>query len=721
MLPACGETELNQDRKTAIGSQNNSSNPIDTGLSLPWDKNDGTWMTNGPHSPWGDNRVYSSIDFRKIDVHYGNILAMGDGNLRWEDNFCNGSIVIDHPNGFSTRYMHLKYGTRRAPGAVKRGDVIAQYGRPQIDAACFAVPYGYGHLHLDLFYNGQLVDISDYAIGGWQFRRNGTAYSGCIRNLGNDSLARGWETCQSNSTMMSIVNEGKIGPGDTQLCNSQSLNSKGHSWTPSGGWTGLWGDDDNNGFFVRDTFESDRNTYMQYWWKDGSDGGSGNSWFTYANAVGFRNQNYAYWRFTPPQDGYYDVYVYVPNTNGSSGLGGFPTSRAPNVKYRLNVAGGAELWNTRVDQGAQGGSWVRLSADNRLNPSTAYTLLVADGDTDSSNRRIYWDSAAIKLTRIIDTQPPSLAITSPANNTSVTTAALTITGTTSDNVGVTSLRYQLNSGALQTINNNGGTFSFNVTLVAGSNTIAMSAMDAAGNVRNTSVTVNYQTSPNWTVSTPNLTLPAGVVGGSTTFATFTIGNNGTNSGSPSISSNNLNVIGFGMVDANPIAVGSSKIVTVTAVACTSVGTQTATLTISGGGSPTSPTVNVSRTCTAAIQPPSTPTSLNLTMSSSGRILAAWQESSNTTHYEFQGTFDGSPISFSSPVTANSGNTMSGAVFTWGNNPSDPAKQNKQLCISLRAVNAGGVSSYSSNVCSSYRYYTLSTSTQLNFQQVNISR
>ncbi len=81
----------------------------------------------------------------------------------------------------------------------------------------------------------------------------------------------------------------------------------------------------------------------------------------------------------------------------------------------------------------------------------------------------------------IDTTLPTVTINAPAHNSSIITNTVTVTGTATDNVGVTSLEYTLNGGAAQSfavVN----PFSFTTTnLVVGNNVIVTTAKDAAGN------------------------------------------------------------------------------------------------------------------------------------------------------------------------------------------------------------------------------------------------
>lgn len=88
----------------------------------------------------------------------------------------------------------------------------------------------------------------------------------------------------------------------------------------------------------------------------------------------------------------------------------------------------------------------------------------------------------------IDTVPPTLSVTAPANNLETNQAKVTVTGTTND---VTSspvtLTVKLNSGTAETVTVAAdGKFSKELTLANGSNTITIVATDGAG--KSTTVT-----------------------------------------------------------------------------------------------------------------------------------------------------------------------------------------------------------------------------------------
>lgn len=113
------------------------------------------------------------------------------------------------------------------------------------------------------------------------------------------------------------------------------------------------------------------------------------------------------------------------------------------------------------------------------------TEALADGsNTIKVDASDYDGNAAAQksVTFIIDTVPPTLSITAPANNLVTNQAACTVTGTTNDATSSPcTVTVKLNSGAAEKVTVNAdGTFSKALTLVAGSNTITVVSTDSAG-------------------------------------------------------------------------------------------------------------------------------------------------------------------------------------------------------------------------------------------------
>ncbi|MFU2158910.1 stalk domain-containing protein [Caldisericum sp. AR60] len=87
-----------------------------------------------------------------------------------------------------------------------------------------------------------------------------------------------------------------------------------------------------------------------------------------------------------------------------------------------------------------------------------------------------------------DTTPPTLTVTSPADGSTVNTATVEVTGTATDNVGVTFVAVNYKQVSLLP----DGSFATEVQLNEGANTIVVKAFDAAGNVATKTIKVTYQ-------------------------------------------------------------------------------------------------------------------------------------------------------------------------------------------------------------------------------------
>ncbi|MFH1261867.1 MAG: glycosyl hydrolase family 18 protein [Pseudomonadota bacterium] len=92
-----------------------------------------------------------------------------------------------------------------------------------------------------------------------------------------------------------------------------------------------------------------------------------------------------------------------------------------------------------------------------------------------------------------DTTSPTVAIGSPANNATTTGTSISVTGTASDNVGVTLVAVRVNGGSWQNVNGTSA-WSASISVALGSNSIEAQASDAAGN-KSTIPLVNVTRSP----------------------------------------------------------------------------------------------------------------------------------------------------------------------------------------------------------------------------------
>jgi hypothetical protein len=148
-----------------------------------------------------------------------------------------------------------------------------------------------------------------------------------------------------------------------------------------------------------------------------------------------------------------------------------------------------------------GDPFVNLAGwDLRLVAGTAAidsgTALPATFDTDpAGNTRGAdgaWDIGAFEYVEGGDTTAPIVEITSPTSSVSfdTSTSPLTIGGTASDALGVTSVTWSNAAGGSGTATGT-ATWTLSASLVAGENAITVTAHDAAGNTGTAEVLVNY--------------------------------------------------------------------------------------------------------------------------------------------------------------------------------------------------------------------------------------
>lgn len=108
---------------------------------------------------------------------------------------------------------------------------------------------------------------------------------------------------------------------------------------------------------------------------------------------------------------------------------------------------------------------------------------VSDNDGNAADQK--------SVTFKIDTVPPTLSVTSPADNLITNDTSVTVRGTTNDATSSpVTVKIKLNSGAAEAVTvNSDGSFEKALTLTAGTNTITVTATDGAGKTTTVNRTV----------------------------------------------------------------------------------------------------------------------------------------------------------------------------------------------------------------------------------------
>ncbi|MEI6674471.1 MAG: choice-of-anchor D domain-containing protein [Verrucomicrobiota bacterium] len=165
----------------------------------------------------------------------------------------------------------------------------------------------------------------------------------------------------------------------------------------------------------------------------------------------------------------------------------------------LNIGGTAydNLILAAVYWRSNGGAWTLASStspDNMNRSWSATASLVSGSNTIDikSQDKAGNESAIVTRTVTMDTTLPTVAFTTPASNgTTVYNSSLPLGGTAADNLSVSAVKWRINGGAW-TVASGTSSWSATATLVVGSNTIEIQALDTAGNASvSMSRTVTY--------------------------------------------------------------------------------------------------------------------------------------------------------------------------------------------------------------------------------------
>ncbi|MGA1793427.1 MAG: Ig-like domain-containing protein [Thermoplasmatota archaeon] len=142
-----------------------------------------------------------------------------------------------------------------------------------------------------------------------------------------------------------------------------------------------------------------------------------------------------------------------------------------------------------------------------------YNVTASDGDSLSARAdcSIGGSNSGSTNVNAPDITKPTVMFTSPANNTEVTDPTLTVSGTASDNKGINKVQVKVNEGAWSDAVGK-TTWTRQVTLVEGNNTIHAKAIDTSDNEAETTITVIYNATQPPDETPPGITIMSPVDG-----------------------------------------------------------------------------------------------------------------------------------------------------------------------------------------------------------------
>lgn len=172
------------------------------------------------------------------------------------------------------------------------------------------------------------------------------------------------------------------------------------------------------------------------------------------------------------------------------------TNNKPTIAFTVSDADSGvdpDTISIKIDGGTAITSFTKTASGKNYTCSYTPTTALADGShTIVINASDYDGNAATakSVTFKIDTVPPTLSVTAPAEGLITNKTTVTVSGTTND---VTSSPVTLTVNGKAVTVGSDGTFSTTVTLSSGSNTITIVATDSAGKSTTVTRTVTLDT------------------------------------------------------------------------------------------------------------------------------------------------------------------------------------------------------------------------------------
>lgn len=153
------------------------------------------------------------------------------------------------------------------------------------------------------------------------------------------------------------------------------------------------------------------------------------------------------------------------------------------AKVEVRVNSGA--WKAASGTAAWSSSVTLINGSNRIDAQATDS----SGNTAVASVNVTYEKPAPPPPPV-DGTPPSIAITAPDDGSIFTAADITLNGTASDNVGVARVEARVGSGAWALASGTGN-WTVALVLAEGRNIVEARAADAAGNSRNSTITLYY--------------------------------------------------------------------------------------------------------------------------------------------------------------------------------------------------------------------------------------
>lgn len=155
----------------------------------------------------------------------------------------------------------------------------------------------------------------------------------------------------------------------------------------------------------------------------------------------------------------------------------------------ITIDSGSKVTGASIEKTAIDGGYQCTYTPSAALSDGSHTVKIDASDNDGNA------ATQKSVTFIIDTVAPTLSVTSPVDGTVTNSSAVTVSGTTNDATSSpVTLTVKLNNGSAQNVTvNANGSFSKALTLTPGTNTITITATDAAGKSTTVTRTVKLDT------------------------------------------------------------------------------------------------------------------------------------------------------------------------------------------------------------------------------------